>query len=436
MIKLSVLYIEDNPYDADLVNAYLEQSAWAEFSVVWVKDLKDADLQLDQHDFHLVMLDFDLPSLDTFDSLRSLKHLGKNCSIVIYTSLSESDRALESLKIGADDFLLKENVDADSLAKSLLFAYQRRQRIKALEEVNSNLQKFNAAAEQSANTVVITNIKGEIEYVNQKFVEVTGYTKEEVIGNNPRVLKSGKQDRSYYEELWQTVLSGKPWRGKFENIKKDGTPFWEEAVISPITNKDGEVTHFVANKENVTEKKFLSDELEATLRRLERSHDIAKLGSFEYDFERQEFIHVCKHVADLLPVDIELFFQDYSSCAERHDCDCGHSNQLDRCRREEQAQCIYYIPSKEIYIEITSQPLLENGKLKKCSGTVQNVTESMVSAQEVTRQRDQFKSFFESEAVGVLHIDTEGNVQEVNQAMIDLLGLESKSQYPKNVFEV
>ena len=220
MIKLSVLYIEDNPYHADLVNAYLEHSPLGEFSVVWVKDLKDAVLQLDQHDFHIILLDFDLPRLDPFDSLRSLKHLGISSSIVIYTSLTESDRALESLKIGADDFLLKENIDPDSLAKSILFAYQRRQRTRALEETNSQLQKFNAAAEQSANTVVITNIKGEIEYVNQKFVEVTGSTKEEVIGKNPRVLKSGKQDRSYYEELWQSVFSGKSWKGKFELISK------------------------------------------------------------------------------------------------------------------------------------------------------------------------------------------------------------------------
>lgn len=194
MIKPSVLYIEDNPYHADLVNAYLEHSPLGEFSVVWVKDLKDAVLQLDQHDFHIILLDFDLPRLDPFDSLRSLKHLGISSSIVIYTSLTESDRALESLKIGADDFLLKENIDPDSLAKSILFAYQRRQRTRALEETNSQLQKF---------------------------VEVTDYTKEE--------------------------------------------------VISPITNKDGEITHFVANKENVTEKKILSDKLEATMKRLERS---------------------------------------------------------------------------------------------------------------------------------------------------------------------
>ncbi len=122
-----------------------------------------------------------------------------------------------------------------------------------LLQKNADLRKYYRALEQSGNTIVITDIHGDIEYVNPHFVASTGYTVEEALGQNTRIMKSGEQDPKSYQELWQTILSGHIWRGDFHNRRKDGTLFWERATIAPIQDDNGKVTHYVAVKEDITE---------------------------------------------------------------------------------------------------------------------------------------------------------------------------------------
>lgn len=135
------------------------------------------------------------------------------------------------------------------------------QHIKESKIIENKLRDLTKAVEQSPASVIITNLKGGIEYVNQRFTQVTGYTVDDVIGSTPRVLKSGEQPEEIYKELWATILSGKEWRGEFRNRKKDGTLFWESAIISPLYNEEGEVTHFLAVKEDITVQKTLEENL-------------------------------------------------------------------------------------------------------------------------------------------------------------------------------
>ncbi len=122
-------------------------------------------------------------------------------------------------------------------------------------------RKLSRATENSPASVVITAKDGTIEYVNPTFCKVTGYTPEEAIGNNPRVLKSGNLSESFYKDMWDTINSGRTWRGDFINRKKNGEEFWESASISPIKNSEGEITHFVAVKQDITERKQMEEEL-------------------------------------------------------------------------------------------------------------------------------------------------------------------------------
>lgn len=129
---------------------------------------------------------------------------------------------------------------------------------KRIEETTLKLSK---AIEQSPSSIIITDIKGNIEYVNPKFVSVTGYQREEVLGKNPRILKSHTHNKSFYENLWSTILNGRDWRGEFHNRKKSGELYWEEAIISPLFNENGEITHFIAVKEDITEKKLMLEQI-------------------------------------------------------------------------------------------------------------------------------------------------------------------------------
>jgi len=137
---------------------------------------------------------------------------------------------------------------------------------KRAEEEQKTLWK---AIEQSANIIVITDPMGDIEYVNPAFEKVTGYTMAEVAGQNPRLLKSGENGVEFYRHLWETITAGDIWRGEFRNRRKDGSLYWESATISPVQNDRGEVRHFIAIKEDITERKLMEARLADALVRAE-----------------------------------------------------------------------------------------------------------------------------------------------------------------------
>ena len=124
------------------------------------------------------------------------------------------------------------------------------------------LRKLSLAVEQSPESIVITNLAAEIEYVNDAFIRNTGYTREEVLGQNPKILHSGKTPPETYAAMWAELAKGLPWKGEFFNKRKDGSEYIEFVIITPIRQADGRITHYVAVKEDVSEKKRLGQELD------------------------------------------------------------------------------------------------------------------------------------------------------------------------------
>jgi len=139
---------------------------------------------------------------------------------------------------------------------------------KRVAERTAALRKLSEAIEQSPVTVMITDKKGTIEYVNPSFSEVTGYSAKEAIGQNPRIVKSENHPHTFYKDLWDTILSGRTWRGQILNRKKNDEEFWESTSISAIKNDQDEITHFVAVKQDITERKKAEEEIKNSQQRL------------------------------------------------------------------------------------------------------------------------------------------------------------------------
>jgi len=129
-------------------------------------------------------------------------------------------------------------------------------------QTEDELRKLSRAIEQSAGTIFITNVRGQIEFVNPAFSEITGYSSEEVIGNNPNMLNSGKNPPEVFKVLWETLHRGEVWQGELLNRRKNGELYWEFTRISPVKNKEGKVTHYVATKEDITRRKQAEAQLE------------------------------------------------------------------------------------------------------------------------------------------------------------------------------
>jgi two-component system cell cycle sensor histidine kinase/response regulator CckA len=129
------------------------------------------------------------------------------------------------------------------------------------KRAEKNIMMLSLAMEQSPASVMITDLNGKIEYVNPKFTELTGYGSAELLGQNPRLLKSDKKSLEDYKQLWETITVGKEWRGEFHNKKKNGEFYWESASIYPIKDASGKITNYLAVKEDITERKSLQKQL-------------------------------------------------------------------------------------------------------------------------------------------------------------------------------
>ncbi len=153
--------------------------------------------------------------------------------------------------------------------------------VTAQRRAEGELRKLFQAIEQSPASVVITDVNGRIEYVNPKFTETTGYTYAEAAGKNPRILKSGHTEGMEYRKLWETISAGQVWRGEFLNKRKNGEVFWELASIAPVRDARGNVTHYVAVKEDITERKATEDRL----RQSQKMEVVGQLtGGIAHDF--------------------------------------------------------------------------------------------------------------------------------------------------------
>lgn len=173
------------------------------------------------------------------------------------------------------EIIILENVigqfdENGKLEKLMGYVLDITEQTKAFEKI-SQLSK---AIEQSSTSVMIANKDAIIEYVNEKYTEVTGYAKEELLGQNPRVLSSGEHTKEFYKQLWGTITSGETWRGEFHNRKKSGELYWESASISPIKNSKGEIISFIAVKEDITIKKEAEQELIAAKEKAEELNRI------------------------------------------------------------------------------------------------------------------------------------------------------------------
>ena len=151
--------------------------------------------------------------------------------------------------------------------------------ITATHQIEEEVRKLQRAVQQCSSMVMITDLKGDLEFVNERFCEVTGYSKEEVLGRNPRFLQGDGTGQEVYRTLWETISSGHTWRGEFHNRKKNGELYWELASIGPVKDASGDTTHFLAIKEDISEPKRLDQERRALQAQLVQAQKLETLGT-------------------------------------------------------------------------------------------------------------------------------------------------------------
>ena len=278
--------------------------------------------QLGAIEYQFILADFFLGNWTALDALEILKASGKDIPFIVVAASVGDESAAECIKRGAADFVLKHKVARlPSLIEGIL--RERAARVEpqgfsireaALDDATGRAQadaekaRLVTAIEQSTEAVVITDPSGQIEYVNPAFTRITQYGSDEVLGKNPRLLKSGKHDPEYYQDLWETILKGEPWHGEVVNQRKDGTLYTEQMSITPVRDGTGKITDFVSVKQDVTEHR----RLEEHVRQVAKMEAIGRLaGGVAHDFNN--LLTIINGYSELL---LEKLASDPQACAQ------------------------------------------------------------------------------------------------------------------------
>ena len=257
--KPLILVAEDDSITSAVMAKRLENAGYA---VITANTGLQAMEQCCKEHPQLILMDATMPELDGFDACRGLKDNPdtqiNTIPIIMVTALEELSAIDKAFEVGAEDYVHKP-VNWHLLEHRLKVLLQKIDAEKTLKENEAQLKKLSTAVKQSPNLVVMTNLEGVIDYINPQVETITGYKKEDVVGNNISFLRSGES--SDHSELWKKINQGLAWNGALKNKKKNGDCYWVRESITPIMDDEGHVSHYVSIQEDITEEKKLATEI-------------------------------------------------------------------------------------------------------------------------------------------------------------------------------
>ena len=273
--EVKILIVEDTPTDAELCE-YEIRKELKNCVFQRVETEEEFKLALKEFKPDLILSDFWLPRFTAMEALKIAISYDSGLPFIVVTGSINEETAVACIKAGGWDYVIKEHIKrlGQAVRGALEQKEIRRERKKVEEERNRLIEAINQAGE----IIFITDRDGRILYVNSAVEGITGYHQEEVLGQNPRIFKSGHHPIDFYQDLWGTILSGQTWRGRIVNRRKDGSLYTEEATISPIRGEDGNVNYFIAVKRDVTAFLALQEEKEALQSQFIQAQKLESLG--------------------------------------------------------------------------------------------------------------------------------------------------------------
>lgn len=279
---LQILLIGDREEDFFLIRDLLSRTNGATHAQLdHAVSFEEAVDCLDRGSYDLILLAYEAGAETSQLVLGEIRRRNVTVPLVCLTEGADEAAVAQIIQAGACDCVFKSDLSENSFARPVRCALSLRRMERQRHDAEEMLRKLSRAVEQSADLLIITDREGAIEYVNPAFEALTGYTRQEVAGQNPRILKSGQQSRVLYQELWTTILSGRVFRGTLVNRKKNGDLFYAEKTIAPVRDAKGEITHFISTDRDITEKY----KLEAQLRQAQKMDAVGQLaGGVAHDF--------------------------------------------------------------------------------------------------------------------------------------------------------
>jgi PAS domain S-box-containing protein len=276
--------------------------------------------------------------------------------------------------------------------------------------IEEQLRKLSRAVEQSQNTIVITDLNGIIEFVNPAFTQVTGYTKQEAIGQNPRILRSGYHNDEFYLKMWNKLIQGQVWKGEILNKRKNGNLYWENVTISPIKDYTGQTTHYVAIKEDISLRKQAEQLVYEHAQRLNEAQRIAKIGSWHINIQDNTLTWSIQTyrmfgIEPSIPVYLDDFFNKVHP-EDKLKVQLSWQAAMNGFPYKDIEHRI--IVNEQVYWVVERAELkFDNGIAISAIGTVQDITERKLIEIELNAARQTAESASQAKSTFVAHVSHE-----------------------------
>ncbi len=419
---IRVLLVEDNPGDARIIVEMLREVDANLFQLQSVDRLDTALQRLGRATVDVVLLDLGLPDSVGLETFRRAHREAVVEPIIVISGFDDEDTALEAVRAGAQDYLVKGRIDGAALTRVIRYAIER-------QRTEVQLRWLTLAVDQSPAAVFITDPRGTIQYVNQRFTTITGYTASEAVGKTPRILKSGRTPPEYYTALWTTIQHGETWKSEIQNRRKTGELYWDSVTVSPIRDQRGTIAHFLAVQEDITAKKQAEQALRERDQQLHQLADNIKEVFFLQDVEHRETIFINKAYEEIWGRSCESLYRSPQSFVDpipEEDRPALFAS-IEKNRQGEYAGDVEF---RVIRPDGTVRWMLahavpvrdEQGKVYRIAGVCTDVTERKKAESELKASEDYHRTILENIGDAVLVADGAGRFLDVNPRACDLTG--------------
>jgi len=282
LAPLRVLLVGNKEEDFFLIREILDRMrSMLSAELEHAHSLDEAKAMLQERPYGLVLFEHETGGARAVHLLADFLHTGVSVPYVVLTEHADEHTVAEMIEGGTWNCLSKSQLDGATLIRSIRSTLALHSLEKGQHVAEESLRKLSQAVEHSADSVMMTDCRGVIEYVNPAFEALTGYTYDEACGKSPSILRSGEQGPEIYQELWKTILAGNVFRGILVNRKKNGDVYYVEESICPVRDGQGQITHFVSNGRDLTERL----RLEAQLVQAQKMDAVGRLaGGVAHDF--------------------------------------------------------------------------------------------------------------------------------------------------------
>ena len=423
---LRTLIVEHDDADVELCLAALAHDGFSVTPVV-VSDAPGFEAAIADREFDVVLADYTLPSWIGMDALESLQAHGIDTPFILITGTLGEERAVECIKRGAADYVLKRNLArlGTAVRRALAERHARDER----RAQQTLIHRLSLAVDQSPASVVITDTHGTIEYVNQRFLDASGYERDEVLGRNPRFISAGTTPASVYDDLWTTITGGAVWQGQLLNRRKNGEEYWDLVRISPIRAPGGAVTHFLATQEDLSARIQAEAELREREERFRQVADNIREVIFMADVATDRIVLVNRAYETVWGRSCESLYADrrtFLDAVVPEDRAAVIEHMELAAHGEDPGTIEYRVvrPDGSVrWVMTHSSPIADaSGRVSRVIGVVQDVTDRKRAQESLAEREARLQKLIEA-SFGGISIAVDGIIRDASPGYATLFGV-------------